>query len=215
MSDSPTGDMPTSEARTRNVAAELLLQFFLIGVAVFLGLQADQWREDREHRDKARATLLNFRTEIAKNRAAIVQVRAYHEALRDSVASGMRTESATLGQVIGRFRHGNGRFTGIRTVDFSRTAWDLALATEALAYVDPQLAFEIADVYNQQDAFRNIQQSFLQNLFTPAFFHEDNGRASLVTVGAYLGDVEHQEPHMLKLYDALRPKLDSALGIER
>ena len=201
-----------SEPRVRRVAAELLVQFLLIGVAVFLGLQAYQWREDREHRDKARATLLNFRAEITKNRAAVVRVRPYHTALRDSLASGLRGGSATLGQVIGRFRFEGRPFIGIRTVDFSRTAWDLALATEALSYIDPALAFAIADVYHQQEIFRDIQGAFMQNLFTPEYFRDENGRAALTAVGAYIGDVHYQGPRMLELYEQLQPKLDSALG---
>jgi hypothetical protein len=100
-------------------------------------------------------------------------------------------------------------------VDFTRTAWDLAIATDALSYMDPDLAFAIADVYHQQQVFQDIQSSFLANLFTPDYFREENGRSALMTLSAYMGDVTYQEPHMLELYDRLRPKLDSALGLAR
>jgi hypothetical protein len=94
-----------------------------------------------------------------------------------------------------------------------RTAWDLALATEALSYIDPPLAFAIADVYNQQQVFEQIQSSFLQNLFTPEYFGDESGRPALVAIGAHMGDVTYQEPHMLTLYDRLRSQLDSASGV--
>jgi hypothetical protein len=36
---------------------KMLLEVLLIGVAVFLGMAADQWRTDRQHREQARAAL--------------------------------------------------------------------------------------------------------------------------------------------------------------
>ena len=202
-----------STSRLAKAAAALAVQFFLIGVAVFLGLQADQWREDRDHRAKVRATLMNFRTEVAQNRAKVAGRQPYHRALADSMAGGLQRPAGTIGEVMSRFRHEGKRFRGMSPVDFTRTAWDLAIATEALSYMEPDLAFAIADVYHQQQVFQNIQDSFLSNLFTPDYFRDENGRSALIAVGAYMGDVTYQEPHMLALYDKLQPKLDSALGI--
>jgi hypothetical protein len=204
-----------TSARLAKAAAALAVQFFLIGVAVFLGLQADQWREDRDHRATVRATLLNFRTEVAQNRAEVLARLPYHRALADSMSSGLRRPTATIDEVMSRFRFDGKPFRGMSSVDFARTAWDLAIATDALSYMDPALAFAIADVYHQQQVFQNIQNSFLSNLFTPDYFREENGRSALIAVSAYMGDVSYQEPHMLELYDKLQPRLDSALGLPR
>jgi hypothetical protein len=201
-------------SKLAKAAAALAVQFFLIGVAVFLGLQADQWREDRDHRAKVRATLMNFRTEVAQNRAKVMGRMPYHKALADSMSSGLRRPTGTIGEVMSRFRHEGKPFRGMSPVDFSTTAWDLAIATDALSYMEPGLAFAIADVYHQQRVFQSIQDSFLSNLFTPDYFRDENGRSALTAVGAYMGDVTYQEPHMLEIYDRLQPKLDSALGLK-
>jgi hypothetical protein len=46
-------------------------------------------------------------------------------------------------------------------VIFEHTAWDLALATQALSYLDPNLAFDISKVYTKQNAFEKLEESFL------------------------------------------------------
>ena len=43
---------------------------------------------------------------------------------------------------------------GVRPVIYEHTAWDLALATQALSYLKPDLAFDISKVYTQQNAFQ-------------------------------------------------------------
>jgi hypothetical protein len=46
----------------------LILELFMISVAVFLGLFADQWRENRHLEESAKDALSNFRAEIVTNR---------------------------------------------------------------------------------------------------------------------------------------------------
>jgi len=58
----------------------------------------------------------------------------------------------------------------MRPVIFEHTAWDLALATQALSYLDPDLAFDISKVYTQQNAFQKLEDSFLTAAFTRPVF---------------------------------------------
>lgn len=184
----------------------------MIGVGVFMGLQVDQWRETRAHREAARATLENFHTEIVKNRDGVSRVVGYHVALRDTVRGVLLTSPARpMDEVAHRFRYGGNGFSGINGVSFSHTAWDLALATQALAYIDPKLAFVIADVYNQQREFSTLQTAFEQNVFAPSSFAQQNEVAVTNALGAYLGDATWQEQALVKAYGRVLPKLDSAI----
>ena len=51
-------------SETRTTVTKAVIEVVLIGVGVFLGMAADQWRSDRQHRDQARDALQRFRVEI-------------------------------------------------------------------------------------------------------------------------------------------------------
>lgn len=191
----------------------LFAQLFFIAAGVYLGNRADAWKEERSHREAARATLENFRTEIRQNRASIGRVRPYQAALRDtlqSVLAGSNKHPMTA--FTRRFRYNGESFHGIGGVQFSTTAWDLALATQALSYIEPGLAFRVADAYNQQRLFTSIQSAFLQSVFAPSTFADANEQATANALRAFLGDATYQEAEVARKYDRLLPGIDSALA---
>ena len=90
-------------------------------------------------------------------------------------------------------------------VDFS--AWDFALATESLAYLDPDLVASMSSVYRLQqtyiDAHRSIQQ---------ASYSIPNFAVWITGVTTYFGDADLYEDLLLKQYDRILPRLDTAIG---
>ena len=186
----------------------LLFEVVLIAVGVFLALWANNWHEDREHRAQARATLRNFAGEMEANRQATQRNRAYHEAfareLREFLASKEPTNEDRLNKSV--------HFEGMRPVIFEHTAWDLALATQALSYLDPDLAFDISKVYTEQNAFQKLEDSFLAAAFTPASLSGDNVKGMATAMELYLIDVNQQEPAILQLYDKVIPEIKGALS---
>jgi len=186
----------------------LLFEVVLIAVGVFLALWANNWHEDREHRGQARAALRNFAAEMETNRQAMQRNRAYHEAfareLREFLASKEPASEDRLNKSV--------HFEGLRPVIFEHTAWDLALATQALSYLKPDLAFEISKVYTQQNAFQTLENSFLASSFTPANMSIDNPKGMASAILLYLIDVNQQEPTILQLYDKVIPEVNSALS---
>ncbi len=135
----------------------LLFEVALIAVGVFLALWANNWQEDREHRAQAKAALRNFAAEMEANRQATQRNRAYHETfaheLREFLASKEPANEDRLNKSV--------HFEGMRPVIFEHTAWDLALATQALSYLDPDLAFDISKVYTGKTLFRSWKTVFL------------------------------------------------------
>ena len=186
----------------------LLFEVTLIAVGVFLALWANNWHEDREHRAQANAALRNFASEMEANRQAVQRNRAYHEAfareLREFLASKEPASEDRLNKSV--------HFEGMRPVIFEHTAWDLALATQALSYLDPDLAFDISKVYTQQNAFQKLEDSFLAAAFTPASLSSDNVIGMATAMELYLIDVNQQEPAILQLYDKVMPEINSALS---
>ncbi len=184
----------------------LLFEVVLIAVGVFLALWANNWHEDREHRAQAKAALRNFVGEMEANRQATQRNRTYHETfareLREFLASKEPANEDRLNKSV--------HFEGMRPVIFEHTAWDLALATQALSYLDPDLAFDISKVYTQQNAFQKLEDSFLAAAFTPASLSSDNVKGMATAMELYLIDVNQQEPAILQLYDKVIPEINSA-----
>ena len=88
----------------------------------------------------------------------------------------------------------------------------MALATQALSYLDPDLAFDISKVYTGQSAFQKLEDRFLAAAFTPASLSSDNVKGMATAMELYLIDVNQQEPAILQLYDKVIPEVNSALS---
>lgn len=189
----------------RQQLGALVAQLFFIAAGVYLGNQADQWKEGRDHRQAARAALDDFRTELRKNEASIRARLPYHRALRDSLQGVYRRPVRTLVELQTRIR-----FQGSRTVDFAHTAYDLALTTQALSYLPRDVAFAVSDVYLQQQAFATLQDAFMHAVYQPSTFSDANTMPFAIALGVYMGDVTYQEPALLEAYARLLPRLDAA-----
>jgi hypothetical protein len=186
----------------------LIFEVALIAVGVFLALWANNWHEDREHRAQARAALRNFAGEMETNRLAMQRNRAYHEALARELREFLASKEPASEDRLNKSVH----FEGMRPVIFEHTAWDLALATQALSYLDPDLAFDISKVYTKQNAFEKLEESFLAAAFTPSSLSSDNVKGMATAMELYLIDVNLQEPPILQLYDKVIPEVKGALS---
>ena len=185
----------------------LIFEVVLIAVGVFLALWANNWHEDREHRAQARAALRNFAGEMEANRQATQRNRAYHETLVHELIQFLRSSEPPTEERFSKEVH----FQGVRPVIYEHTAWDLALATQALSYLKPELAFDISKVYTQQNAYQTLENSFLASAFSPASMSIDNAKGLATAMVVYLNDVNQQEPAILQLYDKVIPEVNRAL----
>jgi hypothetical protein len=186
----------------------LLFEVVFIAVGVFLALWANSWHENSEHRAQAQAALRNFAAEMENNRQATQRNRTYHETLGRELEQFLRSKEPPGEERLYKEVH----FEGVRPVIFEHTAWDLALATQALSYLKPELAFDISKVYTRQNAFQTLENSFLASAFTPASMSSDNPKGMATAMVFYLIDVNQQEPAILELYDRVIPEVNSALS---
>jgi hypothetical protein len=186
----------------------LLLEMTLIAGAVFLGLLADQWRENRQERRLADSTLVRFQAEVTANKLAVEEVREYHEGLRDRVAAFVRSDAPkTLPTFATQVA-----FQGTKAVSFERTALDLALATGSLGYVDAELAYQISRTYTAQDRLEQLQDGFRQSALSPATFSTPDTLGLGIAMEAFLTDVNIQERQLLANYAVLLAQLDATAG---
>lgn len=206
--------LPASRVpRLLAAAGGLVAQFVFIAAGVYLGMRADDYKEERAHRASARAALANFRSEMVANRAQVVQRLKYHDGLLDSMrVSQQRGDPAprTVPEVLRRLG-----WRGLQPVTYGHVAWDLALATQSLALLPPDLAFSVAKVYTFQTRIEELQSIAMTQLFSPTALEETRWQPFLRALGSHLEDMHYSEPSMIAAYDALVPRLDSALAATR
>lgn len=140
-------------------------------------------------------------TELGDNKKAVADVRDYHAKLRASLrqylaATPEQRKAISIGM------------QGVRPAQFETTAWDLALATQSLADLPQDLAYDISRVYRMQQGYVQLSQGILNSMYMNTPY--TGGDAFLGSVTVYLDDVTLMEPQLLKLYDELLPKIEAA-----
>jgi len=187
----------------RRPVLRVLLEVALIAAGVFLGLAGDAWREREQHRDAARASLRRFRAEIAANREAVAAVRDYHVVTLSAVRAYLAKDHKTRNVA-------DVKIEGLRWVTFEHTAWDLALATQSLSYIDGDVAYGLSRAYNVQQAYAELTRGMTQAMYLLPI--GENFDAFAEATNSFLGDLTYMEPRLLTMYDELLPKIDRALG---
>jgi len=179
-------------------------------MGVFLGLAGEQWRENAEHREQARASLERFRTEIQANRKSVVAVMNYHVVTRQHLVDYLAIDPAkrdvdTLS------------IQGLQPASFQRASWDLALVNQSLAYIDPELVLALSRVYTEQEAYLVKTAGITQAMYLQP--PRANGlrfpEPLLAAMTVYYDDLVVVEPALLKLYDQVLSRLDKELGDSR
>ncbi len=199
---------PVSKSRHRGKSfATVGLEVVLISAGVFLGLMGEQWRERSEHRELAEEALRRFRTEIMANREAVASRKDYHATLKQELTTYFGSEPRTS-EKLGETVH---MTMGVGPVFFEQAAWDLALATQALAYVDADLAFRLSRAYTMQKDYSDLQRSVVQSTIYGQSWTRDIDSVARSILN-YMGDVSYFDPALLKAYDEVLPEIDRTLG---
>jgi len=200
----PAASVATVSPRPRRGSfLKIVLEVVLITTGVFLGLAGEQWREHARHREMAEESLRRFRTEILANRKAVLAVKDYHVTTLNAVQKYFAADDKARAAL-----HVN--VHGIQPAFMDHTAWDLALATQALVYLDPQLSFSLTRIYATQQEYAELTHGILQAMYLRP--PEENLNAFLQSIAVYYGDVVGLEPSLLTMYDEILPQIDRALA---
>jgi hypothetical protein len=213
----PDAHLPALEEEPRHEVAasrstksyfKIGLEVVLISLGVFLGLVGEGWRERAEHQELAKASLRRFRAEFQANKAEVDRVHGRHVQQLQALQKYFAEHAKTL--IDGR--EPLPQPVPDMTTDsagVAYAAWDVALATQSLAYIDADLVAAMSSAYRMQqmyeDAHRNIQQA--QYASTSSLpIHWMRGHM------AYFGDASLYEELLLKQYEAIFARLDAAIG---
>ncbi len=201
----PAAHAPAPPPRGKSLLT-IALEVTLITVGVFLALMGDEWREHMQHRQLADAALRHFRAEFITNRDAVAAVRDRHVEGLQAMQQWFRAAAKARLQLPQPFESTYPAF-------LEYTAWDLALATQSLAWVDTDLAHAISHVYTVQRQLDNATNIITGVLYSKPM--SDNVPSFLASMSIYFSDCTLIEPRLLKLYDDIIPRLDQVLGDAR
>jgi hypothetical protein len=86
-------------------------------------------------------------------------------------------------------------------------AWDVALATQSLAYIDPDLVAAMSSAYRMQQMYEDSHRHIQQAQYSP-------GSPIPLMQGhmTYFGDASLYEQLLLKRYGEILSRLDEAVG---
>lgn len=181
----------------------IVAEVVLISVGVFLGLMGEQWRERSQQRELARASLVRFRSEFRTNREAVAAVRRHHvdglKRIQTYLAADARTRA---GMPL--------PFAGTHPAFLEYAGWDVALATQSLAHIPPDLAHAIAHVYSAQRQLDGATRDITHIMYAKA--GTGNHVSLLGSMSVYFSDCNLIEPRLIALYDEMIPRLDRAIG---
>ncbi len=209
--EEPTAPVPAPVSKSHHRSKSFVtiaLEVVLISAGVFLGLMGEQWRERTEHRELAAESLRRFRTEITTNRDALVSRKDYHATLKKELTTYFDSDAPKTPARFGETVH---MTAGISPVFFEQAAWDLAIATQALAYIDADLAFGLSRVYTIQQEYGGLQRAIVQSTIYGQSWTQDLDGA-MRSVLNYMGDASYFDPRLLTSYDEVLQQIDRALG---
>ncbi len=198
-----------SKPHRRHSLLKLLLEVALITTGVFLGLAGESWRESREHRDLAEQSLRRFRDEFKANRNEVLRVHDRHIKEADDMRAYLKANGPALMAHMGDPTKPIPTPVPDNTTDsagFGYAAWDVALATQSLAYIDPELVAVISGVYRMQQMVDEDHRAIQQ-----ASYSFGNSVQWFVGVTSYFGDTVLHEKLLLKRYEEIQPRLDRAI----
>jgi hypothetical protein len=204
LAEVPAPPKPTTEGSRSRSWLRITFEVLLISVGVFLGLMGEQWRERSQKRDLAVGSLQRFRSEFVANRKAVHSVRESHADDEKKILTYLNSDAVSRARLPYPFQSTNPAF-----LEYS--AWDVALATQSLAYIDQELAHRIAHVYSVQRQLDGATRDITHVMYSKTGYPDPI--SLLTSMVVYFGDCNLIEPRLIALYDEIIPQLDRALGV--
>lgn len=180
----------------------ILIEIVTIIFSILLALGVNEWRETLSNEKLAFRALSDFRKELVMN--------------RDAVEAAMRDQQGTvafLEDVMKQHRaagQADVRFPEINLPDVLTTAWETALVSRALSYIDYDVLVVLSEINLQQKWLLSLEEKVFQSILSPAY--RDNGemRGLVRSIHASLRNIMQVERKLVVLYKSAIEKIDHA-----
>jgi hypothetical protein len=172
----------------------VLVESVLVVGSILIALAVDAWSEDREYEELANRSLANFEREISQNRLRLEDVTLFHGGLRDVLANmnagGGDVPPTTIRNVM----------EGFQPAILVNTAWETAVATGALGYMDYDVVAGLSLTYGLQERLVALNRSGLDNLLAGGFRSGDS-EFLVYSANRYMRELTEAEQRLQGVYD--------------
>ena len=189
----------------RSWISRVLVESVLVVGSILLALGLDEWNEDREFEDLASRSLVNFEREIQQNRLRLEDVTPFHVGLRDVLANmdagGADVPATTIRNIL----------EGFQPALLVSTAWETAVATGALGYMDYDVVSGLSLTYSLQERLVTLNRSGLNDLLMGGL---RNGEPDLLvyTANRYMRELTEAEQGLQGVYDLVLGLIAETIG---
>ena len=163
----------------------------------------EQWRQNAADRRLAEDSLRRLRSETQANRNAVDAVKDYHSVTLKKLQAFLAADDKARAAM-------SVNLEGIRPVFFENTAWELALATQSLVHMDPEVACAVSRIYGLQRRYEGLTEGITHAMYLRP--PSDGVEAFFPAVAVFYSDIVFFEPELMRLYDEVLPQIDRALG---
>ncbi len=183
--------------RIRLPVEQLLVETFSVVLGILVALAVNDWREAREHAQLAAQVVARFEREIADNDSALALRAPYHRAMADSLGALVQRSA---GRAPAGGLHAIRNWAGTRPTLLRSAAWESALATQALSYLDYGTVADLSRLYEQQRRVQAIATGYIGVMYTPSF--QTGGFGSIASLFSFLEDLAANEAGLHLSYQA-------------
>ena len=189
----------------RSWISRVLVESVLVVGSILLALALDEWNEDREFQDLAGRSLVNFEREIQQNRLRLEDVTLFHVGLRDVLANMDASAEPVPATTIRNIME------GFQPAILVSTAWETAVATGALGYMDYDVVSGLSLTYNLQDRLVTLNESGLNDLLVGGL---RSGETELLvyTANRYMRELTAAEQRLQGVYDLVLSLVGETIG---
>ena len=182
----------------RGFLATLLVEFLSVALGVFLGLLANEWRENKAHQERARLALAQVREELKSNREILARYHQNNEAVLAALEKGAGKK--------GKEGMKAGRLNYIPALHLESSCWETLLSTGALDYLDLRTIRKFSSVYSAQKVYREsslllVQAGLNMSAFAAAAWRKVSEQRFQEEFLDYMKMIHKVEKTLLELYD--------------
>ncbi len=185
--------------------SRVLVESLLVVGSILLALALDEWNEGQDYQDLATLSLVNFEREIQQNRLRLEDVTPFHVGLRDVLANmdagGAAVSTTTIRNIL----------EGFQPALLVSTAWETAVATGALGYMDYDVVAGLSRTYNLQEQLVTLSRSGMNDLLMGGF---RSGETDLLiyTANRYVRELTEAEQGLQVVYDLVLGLISETIG---
>ena len=172
----------------------VMAESMLIVISILVALYLDEWNDDRQDAENIEHALVNFVSEIRRNRARVEDAAPFNQGLRHVLNRRQEVRAiesvATFINIIESYS----------PVVLQSTAWETAIATGALAKMDYNLVSALSLTYSLQRRYQQVSRSGMADMTSPQNLSEDKLNLAVYNAIRYLNNITSMETELGVVY---------------